>query len=41
MKNIIIFDKNGNSSTKLENILKTNEDYDIRTLNIEKISINH
>lgn len=38
MKNIIIFDENGNNSTKIENILKTNEDYDVRTLNIEKIS---
>ena len=38
MKNIIIFDETGNESNKLENILKTNEDYDVRTLNIEKIS---
>lgn len=38
MKNIIIFDESGKDSTKLENILKTNEDYNVRTFNIEKIS---
>ncbi len=37
MKNIIIFDESGNNSVKLENILKTIEDYDVRTLNVEKI----